>query len=417
MKKTVFILIQTLLFAAVPDQGLKNYQEKYSVCKGKTNYQISQCVLNGDLNYSGFRGDRSSYKRISKNKIKKATRNGNSYDYTMKHIPQTKRYTGLKEYINHLYSIKKEYTPPQFKGDEAEDIIRIKKVFNLLQSAGLDEDPERTPEFEEALLEYQRRHGLTVDGDIGRRTQEALKQSIYSIITKVKKNLTLERISSKKGSNYVLVNIPEFKMHYYDNHAPVLNMKIVVGKTKMRTPVFNRKMQYIVKNPRWNVPPALYAKEYAHKSKSQLKKLGLRYNSEGKLYQPAGPRNALGVVKFLFPNKFSVYMHDTPAKSLFNRNVRAFSHGCIRLEKPLALLNELGYSYTGKKNTWITLKKKIPVFVEYHTVWVDDDGIVQFRNDIYGYEKKLFSKAAYRPASARVSKKKAVKKQEAVELF
>jgi len=417
MKKIPFILIHTLLFAAVSDQGLKNYQDKYSVCKGKTNYQISQCLLNGNLNYSKFRGDRSSYRKISPNKIKKAAHNGNSYDYTMKHIPQTKRYTALKEYLDHLYAIKKQYTVPEFKGDEAEDIIRIKKVFNLLQSAGLDEDPERTPEFEEALLEYQRRHGLTVDGDIGSRTKEALKQSIYSIITKVKKNLTLERISRKKDSNYVLVNIPEFKMHYYDNDTPVLNMKVVVGKTKMRTPVFNRKMQYIVKNPRWNVPPVLYAKEYAHKSESQLKKLGLRYNSEGKLYQPPGSRNALGVVKFLFPNKFSVYMHDTPAKSLFNRTVRAYSHGCIRLEKPLALLNELGYSYGTKKTKWITLKNKIPVYVEYHTVWVDDDGIVQFRNDIYGYEKKLFSKAAYRPASAKVSKKKAVKKQEAVELF
>jgi len=417
MKKILFILIHTLLFAAVPDTTLKHYQERYSVCKGKTNYQISQCLLNGNLNYSGFRGDRHSYRKISKNKIKKAASNGNSYDYTMNNIPQTKRYTRLKEYLDHLYAIKKEYTPPQFKGDEAEDIIRIKKVFNLLQSVGLDEDPERTPEFEEALLEYQRRHGLTVDGDIGSRTKRELKSSIYSIITKVKKNLTLERISSKKGSNYVLVNIPEFKMHYYDNSAPVLNMKIVVGKTKNRTPVFNRKMQYIVKNPKWNVPSSIYQKEYAHKSESQLKKLGLKYNGKGKLYQPPGPKNALGVVKFLFPNKFAVYMHDTPAKSLFHRNVRAFSHGCIRLEKPLALLNELGYSYTGKKNTWITLKKKIPVYVEYHTVWVDDEGIVQFRNDIYGYEKKLFGKAAYRPASSKVSKKKVVKKQNTLDLF
>jgi len=417
MKKTVFILIHTFLFATVPDASLKHYQEKYSVCKGKTNYQISQCLLNGDLNYSRFRGDRYSYKRISKNKIKKAARNGNSYDYTMNSIPQTKRYTTLKKYIDHLYSIKKEYMPPQFKGDDAEDIIRIKKVFNLLQSAGLEENPERTPEFEAELLEYQRRHGLAVDGDIGPRTKRELKRSISSIITKVKKNLTLERISSRKGSNYVLVNIPEFKMHYYANNAPVLNMKIIVGKPKMRTPVFNRKMQYIVKNPRWNVPLSIYKKEYAHKSESQLRKLGLRYNSEGKLYQPPGSRNALGVVKFLFPNKFSVYMHDTPAKSLFNKNVRAFSHGCIRLGKPLALLNELGYSYTGKKNTWITLKKKIPVYVEYHTVWVDDDGIVQFRNDIYGYEKKLFGKTAYRRTSAPVSKKKIAKRQNTLELF
>lgn len=417
MKKVLFALIPTLIFSASPDQSLKNYQEKYSVCQEKTNYQISQCLLNGGLNYSRFRGDRYSYRTVSKNKIKKAASTGDIYDYTMNLMPKTKRYTGLKEYMDYLYSIKKEYMPPQFKGDEAEDTIRIKKVFNLLQSANLEENPERSPEFEAELLEYQRRHGLAVDGDIGPSTKRALKTSIYSIIRKVKKNLALERISSPKGSNYVLVNIPEFKMHYYDNDEPVLNMKIVVGKTKMRTPVFNRKMQYIVKNPRWNVPGSIYRKEYAHKSESQLKKLGLRYNSEGKLYQPSGPKNALGIVKFLFPNKFNVYMHDTPAKSLFNRRVRAFSHGCIRLEKPLELLNELGYSYNTKKNKWITLKKKIPVYVEYHTVWVDDEGIVQFRHDIYGYEKKLFSKAVYRPASTPIAQKQSAKNQKSLELF
>ena len=202
--------------------------------------------------------------------------------------------------------------------------------------------------------------------------------------------MVLERISSPKGSNYILVNIPEFKMHYYDDNQPVLNMKIVVGKSKMRTPVFNRKMQYIVKNPRWNVPPSIYRNEYADKSESYLKKEGFAYNSEGKLYQKEGAKNALGLVKFLFPNKYNVYMHDTPAKSLFNKHRRAFSHGCIRLEKPLALLNELGYEYDTDKNQWVTLENQIPVYVEYHTAWIDDDGIAQFRNDIYGYERKLF---------------------------
>ena len=391
MKKIVFILIHTFIFAAVPDQGLKTYQERYSVCQGKTNYQISQCLLNGNLNYSRFRGDRYSYRKISKNKIQKAARSGDIYHYTMNLIPQTKRYTGLKDYIDYLYSIRKEYTPPRFKGDDAEDIIRIKKIFNLLQSAGLEENSDYTLDFEAELLEYQRRHGLAVDGDIGPNTKRELKRSIYSIITKVKKNLTLERISSPKGPNYVLVNIPEFKMHYYDNNEPVLDMKIIVGKSKMRTPVFNKKMQDIVLNPRWNVPPVIYRKEYANKSESYLRKRGFAYNSEGKLYQKEGPRNALGVVKFLFPNRFSVYMHDTPAKSLFNKRVRTFSHGCIRLEKPLELLNELGYTYDTRRNKWITLENKIPVYVEYHTVWIDDDGIVQFRNDIYGYERKLFN--------------------------
>jgi len=306
-------------------------------------------------------------------------------------MPRTKRYTGLKKYLDYLYSIKNEYTPPQFKGDDAEDIIRIKRVFNLLQSSRLEENSDYTQGFGDEVLEYQRRHGLEIDGKIGPNTKRALKRTISNIITKVKKNLVLERISSPKGSNYVLVNIPEFKMHYYDNHEPVLNMKIVVGKTKMRTPVFNRNMKYIVKNPRWNVPPSIYAKEYADKSESDLIKEGFAYNSEGKLYQKEGAKNALGLVKFLFPNKYNVYMHDTPAKSLFNRHKRAFSHGCIRLEQPLALLNELGYEYDTSRNKWITLTNQIPVYVEYHTAWIDDDGIAQFRNDIYGYERKLFN--------------------------
>lgn len=392
MKKILFlyIFLQTLIFASTADPRLVSYQKRYSLCQGKTDMQIAQCLLNGNLNYSRFRGDKYAYRKISKRDIQKAIRNDDIYHFTMDNIPQTKRYTGLKEYLDYLYSIRKEYVTPEFKGDEVEDIIRMKKVFNLLQFANLREDPYYTPEFEAELLEYQRRHGLEVDGKIGPNTKRELKQSISSIITKVKKNLVLERISRQKGPNYILVNIPEFKMHYYENYQPLLSMKIIVGKTKMRTPIFNQNMKYIVKNPRWNVPPSIYAKEYADKSEDYLVKRGFSYNSEGKLYQKSGSKNALGLVKFLFPNRFNVYMHDTPAKSLFNRNIRAFSHGCIRLEKPFALLNTLGYEYDTDKNEWVTLDQQIPVYVEYHTVWVDDEGIVQYRKDIYGYERKLF---------------------------
>ena len=391
MKKILFLLINTFLFAINPDQNLLKYQEKYSLCHANTNYQITQCLLNGNLNYARFRGDRTPYRKISKKTIKKEESEGNVYQYTMGLMPKTQRYTGLKNYIDYLYFIKGQYTPPRFKGNESEDMIRIKRVFNLLLGSKLAENPNYTLDFTEEFLKYQQRHGLTIDGEIGPQTKRALKKSIDSIITKVKKNIQLERISSQKGPHYILVNIPEFKMHYYENNAPVLNMKIVVGKTKMRTPVFNRKMKYVVKNPRWNVPPSIYKKEYAHKSEEYLRKKGFAYNSEGKLYQKEGSRNALGIVKFLFPNKYNVYMHDTPSKSLFNRRVRAFSHGCIRLEKPLALLEQLGYTYSTAKNKWITLKQLIPVYIEYHTVWIDDEGIVQFRHDIYGYERKLFS--------------------------
>lgn len=391
IKKTLFFLFSTFLFASTPDHRLLDYQERYSLCHGKTNYQITTCLINGNLNYTRFRGDKRPYRSINLSILKEKEQNGDLYQYVMGILPQTNRYRQLKAYIDYLYSIQADYTPPKFKGNEAEDIIKIKRIFNLLQGANLEETPTYTLDFTAELLKYQKRQGLAVDGEIGSNTKRSLKQPIERIILKIKKNLQLERLSSPKESRYILVNIPEFKMHYYENNTPVLTMKIVVGKAKMRTPVFNRKMKYIVKNPRWNVPPSIYYKEYAHKSEVYLKKKGFAYNKEGKLYQKEGGKNALGIVKFLFPNKYNVYMHDTPSKSLFNRRVRAFSHGCIRLKKPLALLEKLGYTYSATKNKWIRLEEEIPVYIEYHTVWVDDEGIVQFRDDIYGYEKKLFS--------------------------
>jgi len=389
-KKLIWLCIHTLLFSAVPDSRLLDYQQRYSLCHGRTDYQIAECLINGGLNFNRFRGDRNIYRYVSKKKIKEAVEQGNAYAFTMQQMPRRESYTQLLDYLDYLYSIKDLYTPPRFAGDEREDIVRIKRVFNLLQAARLEETPEPTPEFKAALLEYQRRHGLFIDGKIGSRTKRALRYSLEMLIEKVKKNLTLERITLEKEDTFIVVNIPEYKMYYYENGVPVLHMKVVVGKPKMRTPLLQRRMKFIVENPRWNVPPSIYKNEYANKSESELRKLRLVYSSEGKLYQPPGRKNALGLVKFLFPNRFNVYMHDTPAKSLFNKSRRAFSHGCIRLEKPFALLNQLGYTYHPGKTRWITLKEEIPVYIEYHTVWVDDEGIVQFRPDIYGYEKKFF---------------------------
>jgi len=404
MKKPLLFLFFTFALSASVNPGLLEYQKKYSLCKGKTNYQIAQCLVNGNLNYAPLRGDRSVFRTISSKKINTALRNGTLYSM----FPNTQRYNKLKTYQDHLYAIKSEYTAPRFNGNSDEDIIRMKRVFNLLQNSGLAETPERTANFDTALRTYQSRHSLTVDGKIGRRTKETLKQSISTTILKVKKNLTWERISRKKPSTFVRVNIPEFKMHYYENGKHVLKMRVVVGKTKMRTPVFYRKMNNIVQNPTWNVPSSIYKKEYAHLSASALKKKGLVYNASGKLYQPAGSRNALGKVKFLFPNKYSVYMHDTPAKGLFGRTTRAYSHGCIRLAKPMSLLQKLGYTYKPGKTKWTTLKKKIPVYVVYHTAWVDDKGIVKLSPDIYGYEKTMFTKPVRRAKPKHKAKRKPV---------
>ena len=379
-----------LMFASTPDPQLLEYQQRYSICQGKTNYQIAQCLLNGNLNFYAVRGDGLKPTKINRQQLQESEQEGRVYSYVMSLLPHTRRYVGLLDYVDYLYSIKNDYIPPRFRGDVMEDMILTKRVLNLLQDARLEETPDYTPAFESEIIEFQRRHGLATDGEIGPATKRALKVSIQSIINKVKKNIVLERLSLPKGNTYIYVNIPEFRMHYYRYGEQILSMKVVVGKPKMRTPIFHRDMKYIVLNPRWNVPPSIYKKDYANKSYEYLRKKGFDFNQEGKLYQRSGRRNALGVVKFLFPNKFNVYMHDTPAKSLFRRDRRAFSHGCIRLEKPIELLHTLGYERNTRKNKWITLENKIPVYVEYHTVWVDNEGIVQFRNDIYGYERKLF---------------------------
>ena len=390
MKHILLFLMPILMFASTPDPQLLEYQQRYSICQGKTNYQIAQCLLNGNLNFYAVRGDGLKPTKINRQQLQETEQEGRVYSYVLSLLPNTRRYVGLLDYVDYLYSIKNDYMPPRFRGDVMEDMILTKRVLNLLQDARLEETPDYTPAFESEIIEFQRRHGLATDGEIGPATKRALKVSIQSIIRKVKKNIVLERLSPPKGNEYVYINIPEFMMYYYRYGQPMLSMKVVVGKPKMRTPVFHRNMKYIVLNPRWNVPPSIYSKEYADKSYEELRKKGFDFNQEGKLYQKSGRRNALGVVKFLFPNKFNVYMHDTPAKSLFRRDRRAFSHGCIRLEKPIELLHTLGYERNTRKNKWITLENKIPVYVEYHTVWVDNEGIVQFRNDIYGYERKLF---------------------------
>lgn len=390
MKHILLFLMPILMFASTPDPQLLEYQQRYSICQGKTNYQIAQCLLNGNLNFYVVRGDGLKPTKINRQQLQEAEQEGRVYSYVMSLLPNTRRYVGLLDYVDYLYSIMNNYIPPRFRGDVMEDMVLTKRVLNLLQDARLEETPDYTPAFESEIIEFQRRHGLATDGEIGPATKRALKVSIQSIIRKVKKNIILERLSPPKGNEYVYINIPEFMMYYYRYGQPMLSMKVVVGKPKMRTPVFHRNMKYIVLNPRWNVPPSIYSKEYADKSYEELRKKGFDFNQEGKLYQKSGRRNALGVVKFLFPNKFNVYMHDTPAKSLFRRNRRAFSHGCIRLEKPIELLHTLGYERKTRKNKWITLENKIPVYVEYHTVWIDNEGIVQFRNDIYGYERKLF---------------------------
>jgi murein L,D-transpeptidase YcbB/YkuD len=215
-------------------------------------------------------------------------------------------------------------------------------------------------------------------------------------------------LSRDLGEAHVVVNVPDFTLTVYKDRAPVWHTKIVVGKPgNLATPLLSETMKYLTINPTWNVPPSIIRNEYLpalERDPSALERVGLRVsnNPDGSLrvYQPPGERNALGRIRFNFPNQFLVYQHDTPDKKLFARDSRAFSHGCMRVQDPekyaevLLSLSQPGENFTiarirslyGDQERTINLKQPVPVHVTYQTAFVDKQGELNFRPDIYGLD-------------------------------
>lgn len=243
--------------------------------------------------------------------------------------------------------------------------------------------------------------------------------------------LNIERVKLMKpglGKNYALVNIPEFKVRVIENDKTSIAMRVIVGKRSKQTPIFSADLQSIVLNPTWNVPDSIARHEIIPKTlkdPAYLKKhrlvmrrdynldspalhfdanLSARYvGGKGevpfKFIEVASGRNALGRVKFLFPNENSVYMHDTPTKWLFKKKVRAYSHGCVRLGNPMKMLDFVATNYTtaskekidkeykSRKTHFINIAKRLPVHTAYLTAYVEEDGKLHLFSDIYGYDK------------------------------
>jgi murein L,D-transpeptidase YcbB/YkuD len=206
----------------------------------------------------------------------------------------------------------------------------------------------------------------------------------------------------------ILVNIPEYRLYVYEDNREVLAMDIVVGKTSNPTIAFNDAIEQIVFSPYWNLPPNIIRNEILpamKKNPNYLRNHNMEItgNEDGLpvIRQRPGPDNALGGVKFMFPNKYNIYFHDTPSKSLFRSNRRAFSHGCIRLSQPFELAKYLlkdkqewtdeaiRKAMNGRSEKWVKLEQKVPVSITYYTSWVDPFGNIQFRDDIYGHDKEL----------------------------
>jgi murein L,D-transpeptidase YcbB/YkuD len=216
--------------------------------------------------------------------------------------------------------------------------------------------------------------------------------------------------SDRLGDTYVMVNIPDFTLKVVRDGAVYWTTKIVTGKPGMATPMISPDMKFITVNPTWNVPPSIIAREYlpvVRQDPTALERIGLRMenNKDGtvRIYQPPGERNALGRIRFNFPNKFLVYQHDTPDKQLFSEAKRAFSHGCMRVENPVKYAERLltiefpndGYTEDkirkmfGNNELNIDFPKPLPVHITYQTAFVGDDGKLELRDDIYGRDARV----------------------------
>lgn len=263
-----------------------------------------------------------------------------------------------------------------------------------------------------ALQRFQKRHGLAAEGRLNAATLAALNVSPSDRVQQMALNLERWRwLPQDLGERYILVNIPEFHLEVVAQGATVMEMPVIVGKPNSRTPLLSSTMTYLVLSPSWTVPPSIAGKEIGAKGMHKFQVLGdageagdvsaaLR-SGQVRLRQPPGPKNPLGGVKFMFANPFSVYLHDTSSRQLFTRSQRGLSHGCVRIGKPLDLAVYLladqprwtraavDKAMRRTKEQYVNLKQPIGVHLAYWTAWVDAEGQLQLRPDIYGIDNNL----------------------------
>jgi murein L,D-transpeptidase YcbB/YkuD len=333
--------------------------------------------------------------------------------------PLNRFYPLLKNKLIEYYEIEKKggwdsvnlnnkvYRP----GDFNEAILSLKKRLSITGDyTGEDTSFKFTDQLKLSLQYAQERLGLDSDGVLGYQTAKELNVSVKDRIEQMLINMERLKWMPNESSGIRLVaNIPEFRLHVFNGDQQQFSMKIVVGKAGHNTVIFTDSLEFIVFNPYWNVPQSIVRNEILpamrrdrnYLRKNNMEQTGIR-NGIPVIRQRPGSTNALGRVKFIFPNNYNIYFHDTPAKNLFNLQDRAFSHGCIRLSEPERLADYLlrnnpdwtdskihDIMLHGGKNTWVKLKHKIPVYIVYFTAWVTKDGILNFRDDIYGHDARM----------------------------
>ena len=296
-----------------------------------------------------------------------------------------------------LESLDKEFRP----NDSATTIGQIRHHLAIIGDLGRDSKSNLyDEELMAGILSYKRRNGYNLDYIIASNHIQNMNIPIEQYIKTIMANMERCRWIDPDIANaneYIIVNIPAYKLLFKRNGVNELESKLFVGKNSTETPVFSSNISQIIFSPYWNLPQSIVDYELKYKieeDKNYLESHNMEWNN-GRVRQKPGANNSLGLVKFVFPNLNDIYLHDTPKKNLFQYEYKAFSHGCINLEKakelaivilkdnpdwPIERINE---AMKGEKETVCNLKKKIPIHIGYFTAWVDDSGEINFYKDIY----------------------------------
>ena len=354
--------------------------------------------------------------------------------------PQHKYYTGLRESLAYYIELSRNNqweTIPSgsliHPGQQDERLEAIQRRLALTRQAQTRSQPveDYDDELAASVKKFQSEHGLTTDAIIGPQTLAWLNKSPQDLANIIRVNMARWRWQAHDlGDVHVIVNIAGFSLSAFQDSHVALEMPVIVGKLQHKTPVFSDKIRYLDFNPFWNVPPKIARDEELPALQENprhlldrhirvfsswqsdaveldsvaidWKAVGRSKMSQYKLRQDPGPWNALGRVKFVFPNTHAVYLHDTPAHDLFVHPTRTFSHGCIRVSKPLELalflLKTQGYNWSREDIDTIVLegermvvsfKTDLPIHITYQTAWLDKNGKIRFSDDIYGRDTRL----------------------------